>query len=70
MIPLPGMNKTDADLSLVVIAKNNVKYIHPVDDPVFAAHKAFNHTQVSHLGSHIAYSSDWPNAVLGCSQQV
>jgi hypothetical protein len=68
----PELNYTEADLSIISIAKNAVNYREPVDDPVFAAHQPFQYDNnpYDYRPSQNIYRSDWPNAALGCQQQV
>jgi hypothetical protein len=68
--PLPEMKSDDADLVLVMIPKNQMKYETPVNDPVFAAHKPFVYRLPSSTASTTNYLSDWPISTLGCKEQV
>ncbi|KAF2111917.1 hypothetical protein BDV96DRAFT_499062 [Lophiotrema nucula] len=68
--PLDGMKADDADLTLVLLALNAVKYANPVEDPVFSAHKPFLRTIESSYGiNETIYFSDWANGVMGCREQ-
>lgn len=64
------MKSDDADLILVMIPKNQMKYETPVNDPVFAAHKPFVYRLPSFTASTTNYLSDWPISALGCKEQV
>jgi hypothetical protein len=62
--PLPEMKSDDADLVLVMIPKNQMKYETPANDPVFAAHKPFVYRLPSSTASTTNYLSDWPISTL------
>ena len=65
------MKADDADLTLILIALNAVKYANPVEDPVFSAHKPFLRTIEANMGlNQTIYFSDWANGVMGCREQV
>jgi hypothetical protein len=65
--PIPELNRTDADVSLVVLAQNSVVYIEPVDDPFFAAHVDFNGLFQSRNATY--YFADTYFHVLACAEQ-
>lgn len=60
-VPVPAMNTTDADLSLVFIAANSVWYREPCDDPILGAHQLREGSKV--------YNSDYWVTPLGCTEQ-
>ncbi len=65
--PVPAINTTDADLSLLFIAANSVAYSEPCADPIFSANIPYNNT----VGE-IAISGYYPDywvTVLGCTEQ-
>lgn len=67
--PLPALKRSDADLSLMAISKNIVRFAEPISDPVFAAHRVYHPSNVS--GSdETYYLSDEPIKVIGCAEQV
>jgi len=67
LVPIPALNTTNADLSLLFIAANSIAYQQPVDDPVFAAHIHFNDTLA---GTYVDfYDADAYVSVVGCSEQ-
>jgi hypothetical protein len=71
LIPLQDMQRDDADVTLIHIFKNSVAYLLPVDDPLFAAHKAENISQgLNGQAELTSYFSDFPAGVIGCSVQV
>lgn len=61
------MNRTDADVSLVILAQNSVVYIEPVDDPFFAAHVDFNGIFQSRNATY--YFADTYFHILACAEQ-
>ncbi|KAF2264053.1 hypothetical protein CC78DRAFT_617092 [Lojkania enalia] len=66
--PINGMKTTDAGLLLVMVTKNTVSYRHPIDDPVFSAHKAIKYRTYTYPND-TEYASDEPLSVLGCTEQ-
>jgi len=59
--PIPALNRSDAEVTLVFLVANSISYLTPVDDPFFAAHyKPSNSTY---------YQSDNNVTVLGCIDQ-
>lgn len=60
-VPVPAINTTDADLSLVFIAANSVWYMEPCDDPIFGAHQLNEAIGV--------YYADYWALPLGCTEQ-
>jgi hypothetical protein len=67
--PLPELRVNEADLTLIMVTLNQVKYQVPVDDPFFSAHKPYNLVGSTTTNTTV-YFSDWPNAVMACKQQV
>jgi hypothetical protein len=65
---IPELDRKDADVSLKLVTKNSLKYLRPVDDPLFSAHRAQNVTMQG--GGMIQYLSDFPGSIIGCVQQV
>jgi hypothetical protein len=63
------MQRTDADVSYLFVAKNSVKYTSPVNDPLFSAHKGRTHLDVATYTNRTLYISDAPGGSLGCIQQ-
>ena len=59
--PIQELESPDADVALVFIANNNVKYAKPVDDPIFAAHDP------NEAGDR--FWGDYWVPVLGCTEQ-
>lgn len=69
LTPLPEMNRTDADVALVSVWSNAVVYEKPVEDPLFAAHRAEERQQSSGKNKTL-YWADHYAGVVGCAQQV
>lgn len=66
--PIPAMNRTDADVGIIVLWMNNVQYTEPVDDPMFSAHELRTYTSG---GENVTmYGADKPAGVFGCAIQV
>lgn len=64
--PIPELNRTDADVALLILAANWVQYDEPVDDPWFSAHDLlqFDSPYVNTL-----YKPDYYVRFLGCMEQ-
>lgn len=62
--PIPALDATDADLSLMFVSANSVSYNQPVDDPIFAAHQPLQVDNTTTI-----YETDGPGGVIGCSEQ-
>jgi hypothetical protein len=58
--PRPELNRTDADVTLLVL-RNRIQYIHPVSDPFFQA------TTKQLPG--LFYTSDSPLSTIACTEQ-
>jgi hypothetical protein len=67
LLPLPEMNRTDADVALAAITFRVARYQKPVDDPMFAAHKPLLDPD---FANNTVYGSDYPVGLLGCAVQV
>ena len=64
--PVPAINTTSADISLLFIAPNSVYYSEICGDPVFSAHTYYNATI---NGVYVeGYYPDYWVSVLGCSE--
>ncbi|EAW06581.1 uncharacterized protein ACLA_082720 [Aspergillus clavatus NRRL 1] len=57
--PDPSLNRTDADLTLMMLAQNSVNYVTPSDDPWMPAHVDLN----------VTYMGDYYVNLLGCIDQ-
>ena len=65
-IPIPELNRTDADVSVVFLSQNSVYYLAPVDDPFFAAHTLIGPTDDVKDDTYIM---DHAITALGCTDQ-
>ena len=66
--PIPDVNRTDADVSLVFLEPNAMRFEEPNDDPVFGASESLNIT--SSTGElDVWYTPDWVTSVIGCADQ-
>jgi hypothetical protein len=66
---VPELRSDDADMILLMVTKNLIRYRNPVNDPFFAAHRPFL-SESALSGEKPTYLSDWPNSCMGCRQQV
>jgi hypothetical protein len=69
--PIPPLNRTDADVTLIFIAPNSILYESPVDDPVFSAHLTNSKLTIPALEgqSTVFYAPDYYLGVVGCAEQ-
>ncbi|KAI0539521.1 hypothetical protein GGR58DRAFT_464596 [Xylaria digitata] len=61
--PIPEMNNTEGDGSIIFISSNNALFTEPCDDPVFSAHVPQDEAGI------IWYVEDHLAGVLGCLEQ-
>ncbi|KAI1419513.1 hypothetical protein F5Y12DRAFT_793652 [Xylaria sp. FL1777] len=61
--PIPEMNNTQGDGSIIFLSSNNVLFTEPCDDPIFSAHIPQNEAGI------IWYVEDHLAGVLGCLEQ-
>ncbi|KAL8725056.1 MAG: hypothetical protein Q9166_007587 [cf. Caloplaca sp. 2 TL-2023] len=66
--PIPALNRTDADITLIFLAPNAVSYIRPVLDPWFKATLPFETTDLNGING-TRYSADQWVGVLACADQ-
>lgn len=64
------MQRGDADISLIAVWLNNVKFEQPVDDPLFAAHHPKTYIVGGGYPNYTRYKTDFAAGVIGCAQQV
>lgn len=67
-LPVPELNRTNADISLFLLAPNSVRYDTPVDDPFFSAHLLGGST-ISSGTNFTWYISDYFVNTLACADQ-
>ena len=69
--PTPELNRTDADVVLIMVAPNAIRFSTPSDDPFFPAHinYTFSVPDGGTNGSITFYSSDFTMNVMGCTEQ-
>ena len=60
--PTPELRRTDADVVLIVVAPNSIRFAAPSDDPFFPAH-------VEMTGVETFYGSDNYINIMGCTEQ-
>ncbi|KAF2114997.1 hypothetical protein BDV96DRAFT_646853 [Lophiotrema nucula] len=65
--PIPGMERTDADVIVDLISMNSVWFNEPVNDTLYSAHRQYSYT---YNGRNITiYSPDQFAGVIGCAEQ-
>jgi hypothetical protein len=57
--PIDELDRTDADVSAIMLTSNSVRYDNPVDDPIFATNTMMNGPIVA----------DFDAVVVGCTYQ-
>lgn len=73
VIPIPELKRTDGDTALKLIGLNGMRFIKPVEDPLYSAHIPMNARQISSDGKLVPatiYGYDTPLKAIGCLQQV
>ena len=68
-IPVPALNRSDADVSLFILAGNSVSYVAPVTDPFFNATAEFPPIPTASGNLTLYVSSQYLNA-LACADQI
>ncbi|KAL8872035.1 MAG: hypothetical protein Q9174_002268 [Haloplaca sp. 1 TL-2023] len=66
--PIPALNRTDADVTIMFLAPNAVTYTSPVYDPLFRATLPYNITDFGG-NNNTMYTSDHWAGVLACADQ-
>lgn len=62
------LNRTDADVTLILLNQNSIRYNDPVDDPFFSAH-IYNNASAGNI--HLDwYESDYYTTAIGCVDQA
>ena len=61
--PIPDLRRADADVSVVFLSQNSMKYLQPVDDPFFGAHRRNEESGT------VTYAADEITTVMGCAEQ-
>lgn len=62
--PIPALNHSNADITLLFLSANSIEYATPVDNPIFAAH-----TKSTNVDNGTVYTSDEHVTVQGCIDQ-
>lgn len=63
------MVRTDADVELIMVSKNSVEFISPVEDLMFTAHKNFSRMEAATYTNVTIYLADNPITGVSCAQQ-
>lgn len=69
-VPIPALQRTDADVHIIHIEFNGVQYESPNDDPIFYANResSLNHTGRDGITRHY-YVSNYYVGVIACMEQ-
>jgi hypothetical protein len=65
-IPIPDLNRTDADVGISFLVQNSVYYFEPVHDPWYLAEELAN---INYTGGLELYLANEPVKVMGCAEQ-
>ncbi|KAK4697740.1 hypothetical protein P7C71_g386, partial [Lecanoromycetidae sp. Uapishka_2] len=66
-LPVPALNRTDADVSILFLTQNSVSYTSPVADPFFSANIVINDTVDGVTDT--TYEADLYVSALACTDQ-
>jgi hypothetical protein len=67
-VPVSNLTRTDADVTIVFIAPNSIKFRTKVEDPIFQA--TYPDTELSNTGERFTvYTPDYQVSVVGCTEQ-
>ena len=67
-LPIPALNRTDADVSIIMIAPNSMRFAAPNNDPVFGAHQLSSYLDYQGQ-NHSWYSPQYRVSVISCAEQ-
>jgi hypothetical protein len=68
-VPIPELQREDADTHVVAFHNNGVRFFAPNDDPIFGAHQE-KHIFFDDNTYKTMYTADKPATFLGCAEQV
>jgi hypothetical protein len=72
-VPIPGLNRTDADVLLFFLTKAQTAYYTPVNDPFFQANIKLESTSIEEATDTMItsdfYAPNEPVGVMGCASQ-
>src|SRR6266516_4523594 len=67
-VPVSNLTRTDADVTIVFIAPNSIKFREQVKDPIFQT--TYPDTELSITGERFTvYTPDYQVNVIGCTEQ-
>jgi hypothetical protein len=67
-VPIPALNRTDADISIIMITPNSMRFAAPNNDPVFGAHEMLSY--VDYQGqNHSWYTPQYYVSIIACAGQ-
>jgi hypothetical protein len=67
-VPVSNLTRTDADVTIVFIAPNSIKFRKQVKDPIFQT--TYPETELSNTGERFTvYTPDYQVSVIGCTEQ-
>jgi hypothetical protein len=66
--PIPALNRTDADIGIVMINPNSIRFVAPNNDPVFGARQMASYTD-SQGQTHSWYLPEYYVSIIACAEQ-
>ncbi|KAJ4289802.1 hypothetical protein N0V90_011133 [Kalmusia sp. IMI 367209] len=66
--PIPQLKSNDSDLVIVFIALHGTRFLEPVDDLLFSAHRNFSQLMTDNF-TRTSYTADEPLAAFGCQNR-
>jgi len=68
--PSAPLNRTDADVHLIIVSANSMVYEQPVDDPLFSAHLLSDYSYPGSDGQDVVfYEADFYARAIACADQ-
>jgi hypothetical protein len=67
-VPIPALNRTDADISIIMITPNSMRFVAPNNDPVFGAHEMSSYLDYQGR-NHSWYSPQYYVSIIACAEQ-
>lgn len=67
-VPIPELNRTDADISIIMINPNSMRFAAPNHDPVFSAFEMLSYVDNQGL-NHTWYTPQYWVSIIACAEQ-
>jgi hypothetical protein len=67
-VPIPELNRTDADISIIMINPNSMRFMAPNYDPVFSAFEMMSYVDNQGL-NHTWYLPQYEVSIIACAEQ-